>query len=343
MPKPLRVVVLLAAVALAVVSPAAAAQAHGLYVYGHSWTASGGLAHPSRGYTRIVARERHLRLHARGVDGSLVHEAEERLLGTGEASWHTGSSGTVLIQANLNTARDFGPDTLALATSRNAIRTMVATVDASRRIEESSRSHHFSRHWRRTSMPWASGGHVRRTTRNGAYVQFHAMGGEYVVVRGVPGPGITLRVSDRSTGHVIARIGTGHQVHPAYSHAGIPVLIHLARSRAGHTIRVTKQSGHGTFWFDGRLPQRRSPPRVVLVEEPHLLDYSLSTAHPNGSDAAIDAFNRVLVQAARRFHHVRLVDPDSGGWDPSTMLQADGVHPDRAGHRFMADLVERVL
>ena len=72
----------------------------------------------------------------RGVSGSLVHRAAERLIAKGPASWRAGTKADVLIQANLNTARDFGADKLALATSRNSLRTMLATVTASRRIED---------------------------------------------------------------------------------------------------------------------------------------------------------------------------------------------------------------
>lgn len=321
-------------------APAAATGAGDLYVYGHSLTTGANVSDPSQAYPRLVAAEGGWdNLVLRGVNGSLVHQASERLYGTGADSWSTTASGDALIQANLNTARDFGPDPLALATSRNALRAMVATVGASRRIESSSRSHAYAGSWRARSMPWASGGSVHVATRNGAHVQFRAIGGEYVAIRGVSGAGITLRVSDRTARRTIGRIKTGRRVHPAYSHSGIPVLYRLPASTAGHTIRMTKESGSGSFIFDARLPLRSDPGTVILVKEPYLADYSLSTAHPHGSDAAIDAFNGVLDTLATEFPFAVTVDLNAAGWDPATLLQPDGVHPTDDGQRFIADAV----
>lgn len=323
------------------VAPASSAQARDLYVYGHSLTTGAGLDDPALVYTRLIIDDEHwTTLHSFGVNGSLVHEAAERLYGTGEASWSTGTSADVLIEANLNTARDFGADPLALATSRNALRVMLATVDASRRIEDSNRSHTWSAGWRTQKMSWASGGAVHVTTRNNSYVEFKAIGGEYVSIRGVSGAGATIRLSDRTTGHTVTRIKTGKRVHPAYDHAGVPVVYRIPPSMAKHTIRMTKESGTGSFTFDARLPQRSDPGTVILVEEPYLADYSLSTAHPNGSDAAIDAFNGVLDTLANEFSNALTVDLDAAGWDPAIYLQADGVHPNEAGNRFMADAVD---
>ena len=36
-----------------------------------------------------------------------------------------------------------------------------------------------------------------------------------------------------------------------------------------------------------------------------------------------------------------MVDPNLGAWNPLVLLQEDGVHPNEAGNRWMADLVER--
>ncbi len=325
---------------LTVLGPASSAVAKSLYVYGHSYTDGTGLPDPATGYTRLVASERHDDLHSFSRGGALVHQTAEGLYGTGPASWVTGTTGDVLVQANINTARDFGTDRLALATSRNALRVMLATVGASRRIEDSSPGHAYGGTWHTKAMSWASGGQVHVTNRNNAYVQFKAVGGEYLSLRGVSGAGITVRVSDRTARRTAGRIATGRRVHPAYDHAGIPVLYRIPTSMAGHTIRLTKESGTGYLTFDARLPQRRAVDSVILVKEPYLADYSRSTAHPNGSDAAMDAFNGILDTLAKEFRNAFTVDLNAAGWDPESFLQADGVHANEAGNRFMADTVE---
>jgi len=43
-------------------------------------------------------------------------------------------------------------------------------------------------------------------------------------LRGVAGPGVVLRVSDRTAGRTITRIRTGKRVHPAYSGTTTPLV-----------------------------------------------------------------------------------------------------------------------
>ena len=77
-------------------------------------------------------------------------------------------------------------------------------------------------------------------------------------LRGASGRGIDIRVSDRTAGRTVAHLNTGDRVHPAYDHAGIPLLYRIPVSMAHHVIRLTKQSGRGSFTFDARLPAAAS-------------------------------------------------------------------------------------
>ncbi|QWZ10227.1 hypothetical protein KRR39_11160 [Nocardioides panacis] len=329
-------------------APATAARTsapHDLYVYGHSWTTGYALPDPSQAYPHLVAADLGETLHNRGRNGPMVHQVADYLLGVGDGTgtWQAGTPGDVLVQAVANTARDLGVNALALTTTRNALRVMVATFSASRRIEDDDPSHHYRGVWHTNRLSHVSGGALHTTTRNDSYVQFRAVGGEYLVLRGVSGTGITVRLSDRTAGHTVTRIRTGHQVHPLYSRSGIPLLYRVPRTMARHTIRLTKESGRGSLMFDTRLPQERDPDEVVLLKEPYLLDYSLSTAHPHGTDHVLDVFNAVLDQVAAEFPHTVVVDPNARGWDKHTMLLTASTHPNEAGSRFLADLIDRAL
>jgi hypothetical protein len=332
-------------VLLGLVGAAAPAVADGgdVYVYGHSWVTGYGLTDVAQGYPWLVSSDRGATLHPLGVNGTMVHQVSARLYGPGEGSWRAGSDGTVLIQAVTNTARDLGIDPSALATTRNDLRIMVATVSASSRIEDASASHRYHGPWRVASVGSASGGSIHETTRNDAYVQFRAVGGEYVCLRGSYGDGITVRLSDRTAGHTVTRIRTGHRGYRRWSDHGIPLVYRLPKAMAGHTVRLTKESGTENFMFDARLPQQAHPGTVVLVKEPYLADYSLSTAHPNGSDEVMDAFNRVIDRVAAEWPNAVAADPNAHGWDRHTMLLPRSTHPSPAGHRFLADLVEKAL
>ncbi|MBA3524971.1 MAG: SGNH/GDSL hydrolase family protein [Geodermatophilaceae bacterium] len=77
--------------------------------------------------------------------------------------------------------------------------------------------------------------------------------------------------------------------------------------------------------------------RTVAVEQPHLIDYSLYPPHNRGSDAVVDAFNVRLRAVASTSPWVVLATVS--GWNPTTMLSADTVHPNDAGHRELARAV----
>jgi lysophospholipase L1-like esterase len=80
---------------------------------------------------------------------------------------------------------------------------------------------------------------------------------------------------------------------------------------------------------------------IVVVEQPHLLDYSLFPPHDRGSDAAVDLYNaalrRVAGQLLSRTSTVLVARVTT--WDGTTMLADDTVHPNDAGHAALARCV----
>ncbi|MPV36110.1 SGNH/GDSL hydrolase family protein [Georgenia subflava] len=79
---------------------------------------------------------------------------------------------------------------------------------------------------------------------------------------------------------------------------------------------------------------------VVAVAQPYLLDYTGHAPHDRGSDEILDAYNQTLRTVAGRFG-VRVAV--AAGWDAASMLAADAVHPDDAGHACLAEAVVGVL
>ena len=77
---------------------------------------------------------------------------------------------------------------------------------------------------------------------------------------------------------------------------------------------------------------------IVVVEQPHLLDYSRYPPHDQGSDDAVDLYNAALRRVARQLvspSHAVLV-ARAAQWDQATMLADDTVHPNDAGHAELA-------
>jgi lysophospholipase L1-like esterase len=76
---------------------------------------------------------------------------------------------------------------------------------------------------------------------------------------------------------------------------------------------------------------------TIVLEQPHLLDYSRHTPHNRGSDEVIDIYNARLrdIATAER----RVVLAQVSGWDPATMLDEDTVHPNDLGHAVLGEAV----
>lgn len=79
---------------------------------------------------------------------------------------------------------------------------------------------------------------------------------------------------------------------------------------------------------------------VVAIEQPRLLDYTRHGPFDRGSDEIVAAYNEVL-RAQARAAGARVAVP--AGWDPATMLAADTVHPNDAGHACLADVAVAAL
>ena len=86
--------------------------------------------------------------------------------------------------------------------------------------------------------------------------------------------------------------------------------------------------------FVAALSRMRSG-RVIVVEDPPIKAWGLYAPFNHGSVAALDAYNAVIERAAPP--EVRVVK--ILGWDPTTMLATDGVHPNEAGKRAIAATV----
>lgn len=78
---------------------------------------------------------------------------------------------------------------------------------------------------------------------------------------------------------------------------------------------------------------------VLALEQPHLVDYSGYAPFHRASDSVVDAYNAVLRQAVSRHPASRVVATE--GWAVDTMIAADGVHPNDAGHRHLAQALVR--
>ena len=80
---------------------------------------------------------------------------------------------------------------------------------------------------------------------------------------------------------------------------------------------------------------------VVALAQPPLLDFSLHAPHNLGSNALVEAYNDGLRRVAAEFQ--RVVVAEAAGWNAGTMLDADTVHPNDAGHSCLARAAVRTV
>ena len=112
-----------------------------------------------------------------------------------------------------------------------------------------------------------------------------------------------------------------------------------ARRDGGSAAALARYASALQTIFD--LLGRADPDSLIIaVAQPSLLDYSLHPPHDRGSNEILDAYNDELRDVAKR--HFRVVIAEVDEWDPTTMLDADTVHPNDAGHAELARAVVEI-
>lgn len=275
------------------------------------------------------------------VGGSRVEEMAQRLVGTDP--FPNGRRGVALIQAFMNTARLHGVDTLAIRSAKNCLRTMLAVLSASSRVENDAAAFTWSGTWSTVTSTQSSGGGHRSTTSQFSYADVtlpskgNSTGAYHLMTYGRTGVGPIVEVKNVTTSTVLATVDLSNQVYAGDSPVSTNYVIPV-NAKSGEVIRFTKiDSGAGSFSIDGLLVPDNNPFPIIGVKEPYLLDYSASTAFPNGSDAAIDAFNAIWDQLAAEYDAVVVADPNAAGyWNKNTDIGADEVHPNVLGNQHLA-------
>lgn len=142
---------------------------------------------------------------------------------------------------------------------------------------------------------------------------------------------VNLGVGGSSTIETAAHIG-GHGVVRAEAYL---ILAGLNDARLHGTDPVALDAYSSALEAVVTACEAAAPDAVVLlVEQPPLLDYRGYPPHDQGSPSAVDAYNRRMALVADRHRWAVLVHVD--GWDPSTMLDDDTVHPNDLGHATIA-------
>lgn len=306
-----------------------------LVSYGHSFLAETGLDNEADYYGRRLAAFGEMTYLKRAVGGSLIESAVNVML-TGNP-WIAGTNKVLLIQGLINTARKNGADPATRRGAEHALRTMCALGSSMETIEEDTPFFDYSGTWNTNLDGEFHGGACKSTAVVGSYVEFTvpAYGSHFLsVARKVGLAGATIQFRRLDTGAVFKTWTNLEQAQADISRNYVPAAISM-NVPAGTRVRatLTASSSGATLVCDGLIVPSTQPTAVLLMKEPHLLDYSHSEMFPNGSDAALDYFNSILDTMANEFSNVIVADPNTAGyWDKAHDILPDGVHPNSNGH-----------
>lgn len=281
----------------------------------------------------------------RAVAGSRVEEAAQRILSSSTLKWNPGDPYPALIQALINTARKNGADANTKAGALNSLRTMCAMISSAAAVPATSTRFTYSSGWAATAVSTSLSGNVQTIASGGAStvnVTF-TMPASVVYLLFLARPGGTaghrIVVKNSNTGATLVSFDNVNQCSADTPNTYAPLVLRVAAA-VGDTIAITRDTtpGTGPLSFDGFIVPSASPPPIMLMKEPYLANYSLSTDYPNGSDAVLDYFNDVIDTMAKEFGNVIVANPNTAGyWDKTTMIQSDGTHPNDAGSAALAN------
>jgi hypothetical protein len=115
----------------------------------------------------------------------------------------------------------------------------------------------------------------------------------------------------------------------------------------GQVIRCRISGVVGSANLTGWALESRTPPLIVLVEQPRLVSYraySIAGAAFKPDDRQVQALDRVIRAVAASFDdYVIPVDLDPALGRRVRYFLGDRLHPDAAGHRLISELIEHAI
>lgn len=332
---------------LAAVTGAGSLEGVTLTAYGNSWVAGTSHAHPW--VSRIASRLPLAAVRNRGYGGSTSYNIVAAVnSGANSTIWTPGDRGIVVIGGALNDARLHNTDARSIATYKRSITTACRILRSAARYEQGAAT--LVGPWVYPALAlggWYSGD-VGVANTAGHYAEFTFTGTEVTLIVGrerVGGNGGTSVVKEGAT--VLATFDHGGGTDGPGADYEVSVAqdsIHLSGLAAGsHTIRL-EHTGGTNVWFDGWATPSATPPTIVLLIDPGLVDYSGYAPYNVGSDVAIDAYAAAAAEVAAAFPtgEVVVCDPRPG-WSAATMICDDDVHPNDRGAGHLAAALASTL
>jgi len=281
--------------------------------FGHSYVQGVGVIPGTAFFDRVAARMRTLPYVNKGVGGTRT----DQILASIEANWVPDTRGLVALMVTLN---DIGlyNDTAGATTSAECFRASLAFLTSRISLPITSPSFSFG-------PGWTAG-----AASSGSYVDYAWTGdAAYIRIGAVTGAGGTVTVTNGAGGAILKTFSTGG--FKQNFNAVIPL---RGLGSGQHNVRIAVTSG--TITLVGALIPNYSPPAIIWAKEGRFA---------SETDAAWalqrDTYLPALSTVAAEFPAVKPVEPT--GWDMTTMLGVDQVHPNDIGSMYWADRVVKAI
>ncbi|NIL77583.1 hypothetical protein [Rhodococcus sp. B10] len=308
-----------------------------LYGYGNSWMDAAGFfgALPSRFGFSLSGN--------RAVGGHRVQDTAITALSPGVGEWTPGS-GVVVVNDLGNNLAD--PDDAAnRGAALESARALCAILSSASKTESTGWTYSSSPAWSDTAMGYAgaSGDSYAISTNDGAYVDFPVPAGtSYLTVFGGDGAAFKTGTVTVTQGGRTFTKATNEKARATTYRASLgvaPVVVRLDGMSAG-TARATFTTGGvagAVSAVDCLLTLSQTPPTIVWIKP-----VAVTATGYTGKTALLTYLRSIPDVLAQEFPNVVVVDP-AAGWDPTTMLGPDGLHPNTAGWAHVGDAVSAAL
>lgn len=283
-----------------------------------------------------------------GLNGARMQDTAANLVKEGTRKWASRLGGVTVVNDLLNNLIEADtPQNRAAALE--CLRAAVALFSSSSRIETDTATDLSG--FTSSTQAHASGGTLMQATAEGSRFDLAvpAAGDYYLLGHGANGLGWNTGSGTNWIGGIItvtqgAKTWTkdfdaiAQNTWLVVSNGFNPAVMKLPGLEAG-TIRVTHSKGaraNAVSQIDVLLPMSTRPPLVVIVKPVTV------TAATHNKPALFDHLRTIPDTVAAEFANVFVVDPQPG-WDASTMLQADGLHPNTTGAEHLTRFVSRAI
>lgn len=333
-----------------------------LYVYGASYEAGDIYCTPGgRAVARLAGRHRMGTVTNNALGGSGTDSMAIRALGNAATKWVSGTKALVYVDPAANSFF-WGGFTTALAQAAivNNIHALFAAFASASRVESAAATKTGAGWTQSANAAW-SGGNVAVTPTTGDTIDYtvtvNATGIVDVIMAGVdpayffPGGPFTIYVDGVQYGGTYQTSGQAQDTGSTTENDGSGrYAITLTGLTPGvRVIRVKKEAQAGAtnyLWSDSVLVRSLTPPPVVALKLPALDWVSIQATWGYGGHtvtaAELAAVNAALDVEAALFPNVIVVDPGRG-FDYSTMVGPDFLHPNDKGMAHYCNEVEKAL